>query len=142
MRARLLTLVLLAATSAAADDDLRFQVIVHPSNPATSVARRQVSDMFLKKLTRWPGGAHVEPVEPSKWSKTRAYFLSDVMDGKSALALEAFWQKRVFSGRDTPPLEKASEEEVVAFVRANPGAIGYVGAGVALTGVKVLRLQD
>ncbi len=144
MRARLLALafVLAAAASPALAEGPGFQVIVNASNPATSIARRELADMFLKKLTHWPGGKTVEPVEPPERSMTRAYFLSDVMGGKSALALKTFWQKRVFAGRDTPPVEKASDEEVVAFVKANPGAVGYVAATAPVAGVKVLELRD
>jgi ABC-type phosphate transport system substrate-binding protein len=144
MRARLLlpSLLLLAVARPAASEDARFQVVVHPSNPATSIARRELSDLFLKKRTHWPDGTTVQPVEPPEKSLTRAYFLSDVMNGRSALALKTFWQKRVFSGRDTPPLEKASDEEVVAFVKGNPGAIGYVAGSVPVPGVKVLEVKD
>ncbi|HEX9052495.1 MAG TPA: substrate-binding domain-containing protein [Anaeromyxobacter sp.] len=145
MRARLLRLLCLLAVAAAPPalaEGPGFQVVVNASNPAASVSRRQLSDMFLKKLTHWPDGTTVEPVEPPERSLTRAYFLSDVMGGKSALALKTFWQKRVFSGRDTPPVEKGSDEEVVAFVKANPGAIGYVSAAAAVGGVKVLEVKD
>ena len=142
MRARLLSLLLAAAAAPALADGPGFQVIVNTSNPAQAITRRQLSDMFLKKLTHWPDGTTVEPVEPPEKSMTRAYFLSDVMGGRSALALKTFWQKRVFSGRDTPPLEKASDEEVVAFVKATPGAIGYVAATAPVAGVKVLELTD
>ncbi len=142
MRARLLSLALLAATPAALAQDPGFKVIVNAANPATSLTRRQVSDFFLKKVTRWPDGTTVEPVEPPENSRTRAYFLSDAMNGKSALALKAFWQKRVFSGRDTPPVEKGSDEEVVAFVRANPGAVGYVSPATPTDRVKVVELKD
>ncbi len=142
MRARLLSLLLLAAAPPALAEGPGFQVVVNASNPALSITRRELSDMFLKKLTHWPDGTTVEPVEPPEKSRTRAYFLSDVMGGKSALALKTFWQKRVFSGRDTPPVEKASDEEVVAFVKANPGAIGYVAPSAAVAGVKVLELKD
>lgn len=143
MRARLLSLLLLAApASPALAEGTGFQVVVNASNPAQSATRRQVSDYFLKKVTRWPDGTTVEPVEPPERSMTRAYFLSDVMNGRSPLALKTFWQKRVFSGRDTPPVEKASDEEVVAFVKANPGAIGYVSLTSSAAGVKVLELKD
>jgi ABC-type phosphate transport system substrate-binding protein len=142
MRARFLSLLLLAAATPALAQDVGFKVIVHPSNPAQSITRRQLHDMFLKKLTHWPDGSTAEPVEPPERSRTRAYFLSDVMGGKSALAMKAFWQKRVFSGRDTPPLEKASDEEVVAFVKSNPRAIGYAGTATPADGVKVLELKD
>jgi ABC-type phosphate transport system substrate-binding protein len=98
--------------------------------------------MFLKKQTHWPDGSTIEPVEPPEKSRTRSYFLSDVMNGRSALALKTFWQKRVFSGRDTPPLEKASEEDVVAYVRATPGAVGYVAPATPVSGVKVLEIKD
>jgi ABC-type phosphate transport system substrate-binding protein len=142
MRARLLCLLLVASAPPALADGPGFQVVVNAANPAQSITRRQLSDMFLKKLTHWPDGTAVEPVEPPEKSMTRAYFLSDVMGGKSALALKTFWQKRVFSGRDTPPVEKGSDEEVVAFVKANPGAVGYVAATAPVAGVKVLELKD
>lgn len=142
MRARFLSLVLVAAAAAALAEGPGFRVIVHPANGAPSVTRRELSDLFLKKVTRWPDGTTVEPVEPPERSRAKAYFLSDVMNGRSAFALRTYWQRRVFSGRDTPPIEKATEEEVVAFVRQTPGAIGYVGATVAVEGVKVLPLKD
>ncbi len=141
MRARLLCLLLAAAAPALAEGP-GFQVVVNASNPAQSISRRQLEDMFLKKRTHWPDGTTVEPVEPPERSRTRAHFLSDVMGGKSALALKTFWQKRIFSGRDTPPVEKGSDEEIVAFVKANPGAVGYVAETAPVTGVKVLDLTD
>ncbi len=144
MRARALILSVLAAAAAppALAEGPGFQVVVNVSNPAHSVSRRELSDLFLKKVTRWPDGTPVEPVEPAERSRTRSYFLSDVMNGRSALALKTFWQKRVFAGRDTPPVEKASDEEVVAFVKANAGAIGYVADSARVSGVKVLELKD
>lgn len=142
MRARFLSLLLLAAAPAALADGVGFQVIVHPSNPATSISRRQLSDFFLKKVTHWADGSTVEPVDPPERSLTRAYFLSEVMSGRSLFALKTYWQRRVFSGRDTPPIEKPSDEEVVAFVKANPGAIGYVAPATPVAGVKVVELKD
>jgi hypothetical protein len=47
-------------------------------------------------------------------------------------AVESYWQQAIFSGRSVPPLEKASDAEVLAFVRANPGAVGYVSGGADL----------
>ena len=54
----------------------------------------------------------------------------------------AYWQKMIFSGREVPPPEKTSSAEVVAYVRANRGAIGYVAADAALgAGVRVLKIE-
>jgi ABC-type phosphate transport system substrate-binding protein len=144
MRAHLLALVAslaLLPSRPAHAEETSFKVIVHPSNGATSVTRRELADMFLKKVTRWPDGEAVHPVEPPEQSKARAYFLNSVI-GKSAYAVKMFWSRRVFEGRDVPPLEKRSEDEVVAYVRATPGAVGYVSAGTATAGVKVLAVPD
>lgn len=143
MRTRLLALLvpaLLAIPAPALPADA-FRVIVHPSNVATSVSRRELSEIYLKKVTRWPGGEAVHPVEPPEASMTRAYFLSAVI-GKSAFAVRMFWNRRVFEGRDVPPVEKRSEEEVVAYVRSTRGAVGYVSVETPVPGVKVVELRD
>lgn len=142
MLARLLAVLTLLATAAPAlADGGAFQVVVHAANPAQSVTRKQLAELFLKKVTRWPDGAPVRPVEPPESSLTRAYFLSDVI-GKSAFAVKVFWQKRVYAGREVPPVEKPSDEEVLAYVRANHGAIGYVSRDTDVAGVKVLDVRD
>ena len=143
MRTRILALLapaLLAIPSPAMPEEA-FRVIVHPSNEATSIGRRELSELYLKKVTRWPNGQAVHPVEPPEASMTRAYFLSAVI-GKSAFAVKMFWNRRVFEGRDVPPVEKRSDEDVVAFVRSTRGAVGYVSAGAAVAGVKILELRD
>ena len=56
--------------------------------------------------------------------------------------MKSYWQKMIFSGRDVPPPEKGSPDEVVAFVRSHGGGIGYVPAGTVLgAGVKVLVVK-
>jgi hypothetical protein len=37
-----------------------------------------------------------------------------------------------------PPVQQETDADVVAFVRRNPGAIGYVAGGAQLDGVRVL----
>jgi ABC-type phosphate transport system substrate-binding protein len=55
--------------------------------------------------------------------------------------VKSYWQQQIFSGRDVPPPEKQTENDVVAFVRSNPGAIGYVSKGVDIgRGVKALSV--
>ncbi len=141
MRALLLgSLLALAAASATARADDGFVVVVHPSNGVSALSRAQASELFLKKATKWAGGEAVQPVDLKPSSPTREKF-SQAVHGKSATAISTYWSRIVFSGRDTSPPEKASDEEVVAFVKANPGAIGYVAAGAATAGVKAVPLN-
>ena len=59
-----------------------------------------------------------------------------------AAAIVAFWQQQIFSGRDVPPAEKASEKDVIAYVKDHEGAVGYVSPDVELpVGVKTLVIE-
>ena len=50
--------MLLAAASVAAAD---FKIIINERNPNASLSRTQVSDLLLKKQTRWSDGSAVVP---------------------------------------------------------------------------------
>jgi ABC-type phosphate transport system substrate-binding protein len=140
---RTLALVLAAVllAPAARAEDPGYQVIVHPSSAVQSLSRRELADLFLKKTTTWPGGGAVHPVEPPEDGEARDRFASHAM-GKSPGALKTYWNKLIFAGREVPPVEKRSEEEVVTFVRTTPGAVGYVSPAAAVAGVKLVKVRD
>lgn len=138
VRLAALLAVLLAAPAASAQD---FKVVAHPDVPLDSASRSQVSDLFLKRTTTWPGGAKVDPVDLAEGSKTFEAF-STAVHGKAGSVIRAFWKKVTMSGRDTPPHVRGSDDEVLAYVRATRGAIGYVSAGAATSGVKVITVGN
>lgn len=118
-----------------------FVVIVNAANPASFLPEKEVSQMFLKRLTKWADGVRVMPVDLGEGSPTRESF-SQAVHQKGTAAVKAYWQKMIFSGREVPPAEKGAAAEVVAFVKANRGAIGYVPPGTAIgPGVKVLPVS-
>jgi ABC-type phosphate transport system substrate-binding protein len=120
---------------------VNYKVIVHYSNPVTSLSREQVSKMLLKKVTEWPRGGEVRPVDLVDNSPVREMFCKEI-HGKSVSAIKAFWQQRIFSGRDVPPPEKATDAEVISFVLERPEAIGYVSANTPIGRFKVLQITD
>ncbi len=117
-----------------------FKIIAHPSVSTDSMSASEISDIFMKKTNKWPDGTATVPVDQMLDSSVRARF-SEAIHGKSAGAVDAYWQKRIFSGRGLPPVTQGSSAQVVAYVRANPGAIGYVSSGTATAGVKVIALR-
>jgi ABC-type phosphate transport system substrate-binding protein len=131
------TLVSLAAASEAQAQE--FVVIVNPANPVSELTKDEVSKLFLKRTTSWSAGGQVAAVDLAKSSKVREAF-SQTVHKRATSAVDSYWQQQVFSGKDVPPPEKGADAEVVAFVKGNPGAIGYVAAGSA-AGVKVVSLK-
>lgn len=128
------------ATLIQAGDSVK--VIVHPSNPISTLKKSQVSSYFLKKATSWDSGRKVLPVDQNETSQVRISFTEEI-HGKEVHSVLSYWQKQIFSGRDVPPVEKNSDREVIAFVRENADAIGYVSEGAAASdGIKVVKILD
>lgn len=123
-----------------ADAQPTYRIVTHPSNPASSLARSEAARFFLKKVTEWPDGRAVAVIDLERNSAVRQAFSRDIHQ-RDADAIAAHWQTAVFSGRDVPPPIGRSDADVLAFVRANPGAIGYVSAAADVNGVKVLTVR-
>jgi len=129
-------LVLWPALGASAD----FTVIVNKSNPVNEMPAADVGAKFMKKTTKWPDGTLVVPVDQIESAPVRARFSGEILR-KAPAAVKSYWRQQIFGGLDVPPLEKASDREVIEFVRANPGAIGYVSNGDSLDGVKAVVVR-
>jgi hypothetical protein len=73
-------------------------------------------------------------------SEVRRAFSQEVLR-RTPGAVRAYWQQAIFSGRSVPPPELDSDAAVVAYVLRSPGAIGYVSAGAAVGGARVVTLR-
>ncbi len=127
--------------SAAADEPPGYKVIVHASNPIDALSRAQLSLYFLRKSRSWPSGRPIAAVDLEKGSPTRAAFSQDVLH-KSVAEVIAYWRQQIFAGRAVPPAEKRGDAEVVAFVEANEGAIGYVSPNAAIAAAKIVKVSE
>jgi ABC-type phosphate transport system substrate-binding protein len=138
-RIMLLAAALLSLSAASEVQAQEFVVIVNPANPVSALTRDEVSKLFLKRTTSWSAGGQVAVVDLAKSSKVREAF-SQAVHKRAASAVDSYWQQQVFSGKDVPPPEKGTDADVIAFVKSNPGAIGYVAAA-STDGVKVVSLK-
>ncbi len=127
-------------TRAASAEGPDFAVIVHPQNPQWVLDRTFVADVFLKKTTRWPDGNVIKPVDLSPDSPVRERFSSDVLR-RSVRAVKSYWQQMIFSGRDVPPPELGSEDEVVKYVLSRPNAIGYVSSTARIGEARIATVR-
>ncbi len=141
MTRRIVLIVALAALLAPAMSYAQdYKVVVHSGNPTDILTKEQLGKMFLKKIVKWDTGTPIIPVDQAPSSPVRATF-NKVIHAKPASAIASYWQQQIFAGRDVPPAEKEGDAAVLAFVKATPGAIGYVSAGGATDGVKVLSIR-
>ena len=117
-----------------------YVIIVNKSNTTTTIAKKTISNYFLKKAKKWDNGDKVIPIDLNSKSAVRVAFSKEIHN-KSVSSVKSYWQQYVFAGKGTPPVEKHSDEEVISYVKNNPGAIGYISTDADVTGVNVVTVQ-
>jgi ABC-type phosphate transport system substrate-binding protein len=117
----------------------KYKVIVHSENQVKEIKRTHLDKIFLKKQSKWEDGTKIKPVNLSKESSVRVAFTKEVHK-KTVSAINAYWQKQIFTGKGVPPLEKANDKDVIAYVKSNPGAIGYVSGTANTDGVNTIMI--
>jgi hypothetical protein len=107
------------------------EVVAHES---VRLNADEVRDVFLGEQ-QFSGGVRLVPVDNGS---AQAEFLSKVLQS-DLRKYEARWTRKSFrEGLAQPPL-KGSDAEVLAFVRATPGAVGYIRGSASGAPVKVLE---
>jgi ABC-type phosphate transport system substrate-binding protein len=130
------------AARAEAQAQARFKIVVNAGSSVGSFTAAEVSRFFLKKTVRWSSGEPVHAVDLPETSPIRANFSQAIHD-RPVAAIKVYWQQQIFAGQGVPPVELASEREVLDYVAATVGAIGYVSADAPVReGVKVVPLRD
>jgi ABC-type phosphate transport system substrate-binding protein len=132
---------LLLLVDGAADAADAFKVVVHSSRTLTTATKAQLSDIFLGHTTLWADdGSRILPVDQVETSPLRQDF-SRRVHKRAASAVRSYWLQLMYSGRGVPPIEKATDDEVIAYVASHPGAVGYVTSSKSTDSVKVLRVD-
>ena len=113
-------------------------VIVNSANNA-AVDEADISRIFLGKVKSFSTGETITLINLDASQATRGEFEEKVLN-KSASQVKAYWSKLIFSGKGKPPEELATDKDILAFVAANPGAIGYVAEASLDGSVKVVKV--
>lgn len=122
----------------------RFRLVVHDTNPTQALPQKEVAYLFLKKQKKWSHDEHlaVVPFDLPMNSEIRQDFSSRVYQ-KSAASIKIYWDRNLFSGRETPPAVLATDQEILLRLAGEPGGIAYVALETPLpNGVKGIDIVD
>jgi ABC-type phosphate transport system substrate-binding protein len=122
---------LLAALLAAACGTVQAAEVYVIANAPLDLTPEEVKEIFLGEV-QFAGALKLQPVDNAG---AQNEFLARVLK-MSGTKYQGTWTKKAFrDGLNAPPL-KATDAEVLGFVRNNPGAIGYVST--APSGVRIV----
>jgi len=117
-----------------------FRVIVNAHNSVKSLKPAALSEIFLKKVVVWPDEMIIQPLDLPADSAVRIQF-TDTIHQRSMAWIKNYWQQRIFSGKELPPREMKTDEDVIKFVMTHQGAIGYVSDKADLKDVTILSID-
>lgn len=133
----LLTGLLLSTTPAWAAE---VAVVVNPKATTGNLDKSALRDIYTGIKTKWADGKKIEFVVLADSGGVNETFMSQFVE-KTAAQFVAFWKKQVFTGKGSEPKTVKTEKEVMDYVSATDGAIGYVGAGSVNGSVKVVSVK-
>ena len=109
----------------AAEAWAQLAVVVNAKSGVSVLTRNDVMNIFLGRFRQFPTGLDARPVDVVDSHPDRARFYR-LLVSKEVPEINAYWARLVFTGRVTPPQQVNSAEEVIKWVQANPGGIGFV----------------
>ena len=124
MKAFVLLWFLFAIQALAAD----FVVITSPATPMDSVSAFRLKQIYLGRLDRLRG-MHLKPLHLKDGHPARQAFRHQIL-GEQA-DLEDYWLQQKLKAGARPPTEVSGWALVVAYVKRNPGFVGYIPAEFA-----------
>jgi|SRR5579863_2240445 len=131
---------LFVACSVARAQDL--VIVANKSVKTAEVNAEDLKDVFSGEKTSLKDGSHAVPTTLKSGPVHEAFLKKYV--GKGDPAFRAAWRSLVFTGQGSMPKSFDTEADLLEFVSATAGAIGYVSAGAnpaAHEGIKVLAVK-
>jgi ABC-type phosphate transport system substrate-binding protein len=111
--------------------------VVSANSSVIRLNTRQLADIFLGRVSRFPDGTSAVPVDLVGGSAERDQFYAKVA-GKTPAQIKAYWSKIIFTGRGQPPKVVQDGSDMKKYIAAHSDAIGYIDSSMVDDSVRVL----
>ncbi len=140
IKAYVLALLSISLLGLGINSNAEVLVIGNKSSAIANLSAKQVKALFLGKSLKLPDGQKATVVDLPVGNPLRNEFYTKLIH-KNSSQIKAYWAKRIFTGRGTPPKSLSSQNAVVDWVSGGPGRIGYVDSSALNDKVTVLLRQ-
>jgi ABC-type phosphate transport system substrate-binding protein len=124
MKLRYLMMCILGVLFAAPASSGEVAVIANPSVPIHQISRTLLVDIYVGDVREWENGEPVVLLDLKPKSSVKEAFYNYL--GKSSSRIKSIWMRHMLTGEGDPPEALDNQAEILEWVTATPGAIGYV----------------
>ncbi len=127
--------VMLWATSAMAQ-----VVIVNSDNPVSQLSRDQLRTLFAMRVSQWANQTPVHVYVLPDNHPLHIDFCKKILE-LFPYQLRRIWDRQVFSGTGIAPITVKSEQDMIAHIARDKGAIGYIRTIHAQHAIKAIEAR-
>lgn len=113
-------------------------IIANPQAEISSLDQQQLKSIYLQRSSTWPNGLKIQLVMLTEDGPPQEFCQQFL--GKSASQLERHWRRQLYTGKALPPAEFTTSSAVLNYIRATPGALGFIAAQPRPQGVVVITI--
>ncbi len=114
-------------------------VITHLDASIGSIDKGTIKSIYLGKLKSWPDGSVLTVLDQKSGSPTRKFFIEKIT-GKKEIKFDAYWSKKVFSGKGIAPKNLGNDNDVKIKISKKNGSIGFIDTLSIDDSIKVLLI--
>lgn len=116
-------------------------VVIGNNTGFKTTTKTTTKAIFKGKYSSWKNGESVTIVLPSTKSENVTE-VAALFYGLTVKGMQKYWLEQVFQGRSNAPVFLESDEEIIAYVKRNPGAIGIVRSNRSIPQSLVIQISD
>lgn len=122
---RLLIMVTLMLGLMSGSAQAQLVVVVNARSGVATMTQAEVVSIFFGRYRQFFNGTEASPVDLIDTNPDRARFYAALV-GKDIAEVNAYWSRQLFSGRMQPYPKVSNQDEVMKWVVAHPGGIGFI----------------
>ena len=113
--------------------------IANKSVNEKNMSSREIKDIFLGKKKKWSDNTKIHFVILDN-EKLHNDFLKTYIK-KTTKQYDAYWKNMLFTGKGSPPKEFETTRELIEYVTATEGAIGYIDSSSIAANVNTISVE-
>jgi hypothetical protein len=130
------TLFALATLAFAPAAQADYYVVVGEASPVMQLGQKDVLHLFMGRTRTFPNGNPALPHDLAGDAQREGFYRA--LSGMSLAQVTSYWARLMFSGRSLPPVRLDDEAAMVAKLRNDSDAIGWLPTPPAAKGLRTV----
>ena len=94
-------------------------------NPQPALTKKEAVDLFMGRSRAFANGEFANMLDLPRDHPRRAAFYQ-ALTGMNTAQVNSYWSRMMFSGQNLPPQALPDEAAVIAALKRNPNAVGWL----------------